>query len=303
MPDSASTVVTLIAPAAGPRLDDASVDDVRARLNAVGGEAGPPDWLAEGVACDLAVAGLAPDVAEAAAHAAVGGRPVDVAAQPVQGRRKRLLVADMDATIVTGETLDDLAAEAGLKDEIAAVTARAMNGDLDFEQAVRERVGRLKGLSTRALTRTWKATRLTPGAETLVATMHAHGAHAVLVSGGFTYFTKRVAEACGFDDHHGNRLETKDRALTGRVLDPILGADAKYETLVATAVRLRIPLRETLTVGDGANDARMIRAAGLGVAFHAKPVLREAARVRIDHADLTALLYIQGYRAETFVSS
>lgn len=282
-------------------MDGRSVDDVRAGLNAVGIDSGPPDWLRDTFACDLIVAHAAPDVAEAAARAALGDAPVDVVAQPVATRRKRLLVADMDATIVIGETLDELAAEAGLKDRIAAVTTKAMNGELDFESAIRERVGLLAGLSTRALTKTWKRTRLTPGASTLVRTMHANGAHTVLVSGGFTYFTRRVAEACGFDEHFGNRLETDSGALTGRVLDPILGAETKYETLIATAGRLHIPLTETLTVGDGANDARMVRAAGLGVAFHGKAVLREVARARVDYGDLTALLFMQGYRADEFV--
>lgn len=284
-------------------LDNRIVGDVRARLNTLGAEAGPPDWLSAGIACDLMIPDLSPDVAEAAALAAFDGQPFDVVAQLNDHRRKSLLVADMDATIVTTETLDELATEAGLKDKIEAITTRAMRGELDFDAAVKQRVKLLKGLSTKALTKTWKATQLTPGARTLVQTMRANGAHTLLVSGGFTYFTERAAKACGFHGHKGNVLETKDRALTGGVKQPVLGAAAKYETLVSTAADLRLPLVETLTVGDGANDERMIRAAGLGVAFHGKPILRDAARARIDHTDLTALLYIQGYRAGEFVTA
>ncbi|MHC8510105.1 MAG: phosphoserine phosphatase SerB [Rhodospirillales bacterium] len=302
MTETGLTVVTFIAPGHGPALEDSILRDARARLNALGGEAGPPDWLAEGRACDVFVDGLAPGAAEAAARAALAaaGFAADVIAQPAEGRRKRLLAADMDSTIVTSETLDDLAAEAGLGKRIAAVTARAMRGEIDFEDALHERVGLLAGLSETALARVWDETRLASGAETLVRTMKAHGALTILVSGGFTYFTGRAAAACGFERHFGNTLEIKNGALTGRVIPPVLGGEAKYETLRAAAAELRIPMAETLAVGDGANDARMVRAAGLGCAFCGKPVLREAAAARVDHADLTALLYAQGYRAEEF---
>ncbi len=203
----------------------------------------------------------------------------------------------MDSTIVTSETLDELAAQAGIKDRIAAITARAMNGELDFEAALRERVGMLKGLGLEALERTWATTELMPGARALVATMRAAGARCALVSGGFTFFTGRVAETVGFHEHHSNTLLDDGARLTGQVADPILGRHAKLATLKRLAAEEGIALTETLAVGDGANDLDMLGAAGLGVAFRAKPVVAAAARARVEHADLRALLFAQGYRA------
>jgi phosphoserine phosphatase len=217
--------------------------------------------------------------------------------------RKRLLLADMDSTIVTTETLDELAAFAGLKDKVAAITARAMNGELDFKAALRERVGMLAGLPVSALEATWAETRLMPGAEALVRTMRAHGAHCALVSGGFTFFTGRVAERVGFHAHFSNTLEIAEGRLTGKVAEPILDKDAKLATLKRLAAELGLPLSAALTVGDGANDLPMLQSAGLGVAFRAKPVVAAAARARVEHADLRALLYAQGYRATEIVAA
>jgi len=239
----------------------------------------------------------------AAAARALERREADFCAQAAAGRAKRLLVADMDSTIIGCECLDELADLAGFKDEIAAVTARAMNGEIPFEAALIERVAKLAGLDLSALERTWaERVRLNPGARTLARTMAAHGARCVLVSGGFDYFTERVAEAAGFAAHRANRLIDDGARLTGEVALPILGREAKLQALTEEAAALGVALSDTLAVGDGANDLAMIEAAGLGVAFHAKAIVAERADARIDHTDLTSLLYFQGYGAETFVN-
>jgi phosphoserine phosphatase len=239
----------------------------------------------------------------AAAARALERREADFCVQNAKGRAKRLLVADMDSTIIGCECLDELADLAGLKAEIAAVTARAMNGEIPFEAALMERVARLAGLELGALERTWaERVRLNPGARTVARTMAAHGARSVLVSGGFDYFTQRVAAAAGFAAHRANRLIDDGVRLTGEVALPILGREAKLQALIEEAGALDLALNETLAVGDGANDLAMIEAAGLGVAYHAKPIVAERAAARIDHTDLTSLLYFQGYGAETFLS-
>jgi phosphoserine phosphatase len=230
-------------------------------------------------------------------------QPLDWCIQPAAHRRKRLLVADMDSTIINVECLDELADFAGLKAEIAEITERAMRGELEFEGALRERVGKLKGLASSALQRTYdERVRLNPGARTLVRTMAANGARCVLVSGGFTFFTRRVAEAAGFHADRANTLDEADGALLGTVGEPILGREAKLAALREEAEALGIPLSDALAVGDGANDLAMIQAAGLGVAYRAKPVVAAQADAKVDHADLTALLYFQGYGAEEFVT-
>jgi phosphoserine phosphatase len=260
---------------------------------------GAPEILAPGEAADIAVA-HEPDMA--AVRAALDDAAIDVIVTRTEPRRKRLLIADMDSTIVAGETLDELADFAGLKDRIAAITARAMNGELDFKAALRKRVAMLRGLSIDALERTWQRVRLTPGARELVATMQAHGAYTVLVSGGFSFFTSRVATLCGFDEYRSNTLLDDGATLTGQVAEPILDRDTKLHTLTRLAAERVLPVQATLAVGDGANDLDMIRAAGLGVAFHAKPIVAASAQARVDHADLRALLFAQGYRAEEIVS-
>jgi phosphoserine phosphatase len=290
-----SQILTLIAPAGG--LGQPHLLRARAALQALGADAGTPDWLSPEEAADIPFDGLAAEQAIAAATQALDGAPIDVLATPAAGRRKRLLLADMDSTIVTSETLDEIAAFAGLKERIAEITRRSMNGELDFRTALIERVGMLAGLDVSALERTWEATELTGGARELVATMRANGAHCALVSGGFTFFTGRVADLVGFHAHYSNTLEIADGKLTGKVGEPILDRDAKLATLKRLAAEHALPLEAALTVGDGANDLAMIQAAGLGVAFRAKPVVAAAARAKLDHADLRGLLFVQGYRA------
>jgi phosphoserine phosphatase len=254
-------------------------------------------------AADLAVEAWTPEGARRAAQGALEGRAVDVCVQAPQGRKKRLLLADMDSTIISCECLDELADYAGKKAEIAEITERAMRGELEFEGALRERVGMLKGLSAEALQRCYdERVRLNPGARTLVRTMAEDGARCVLVSGGFTFFTRKVAEAAGFQADLANTLGEEGGLLTGSVGEPILGREAKLAALQAEAKALGLSLAEAAAIGDGANDLAMITAAGLGVAYRAKPVVAAEAGARVDHADLTAVLYFQGYRFEDFVT-
>ncbi len=244
----------------------------------------------------------APADAETRVRAAVGDAPVDWALLPAAGRKKGLLVADMDSTIINVECLDELADFAGLKAEISAITERAMRGELQFEGALRERVGMLKGLAVTALQQAYdERVRLNPGARTLVRTMAANGARCALVSGGFTFFTSRVANAAGFHLNRANTLIEADGKLTGQVGEPILGKEAKLAALQEQAAELGLPMSATLAVGDGANDLAMIEASGLGVAYRAKPIVAAQAHAKVDHADLTALLYFQGYKAAEFV--
>lgn len=233
------------------------------------------------------------------------GAPVDVVIQPHEGRRKRLFVADMDSTMIGQECIDELADYAGLKSRVAAITERAMRGEIAFAPALRERVALLKGLRAAVIEQVIAdRIRLTPGGRTLVATMRAHGAYTCLVSGGFTAFTSRIAAMIGFDEQHANALIVDVQGhLAGEVAEPILGREAKLDTLNALRECLRLNREETLAVGDGANDIPMIEAAGLGIAFHGKPAVKEAAAACIDHGDLTALLYAQGYRREEFVGA
>ena len=255
---------------------------------------GPPVWLAPGTACDWPVTA----VDEAALRLALDPIHTDCAFHhDGEQRRKAVLIADMDSTMVQGETLDELAGEAGIKDRIAAITIRAMRGELDFADALAERVAALEGLEAAALERTLTRTRNMPGAEALVATMQAHGAVCWLVSGGFTAFTGPVAERLGFSFNQGNTLELADGRLTGRVIPPILDRDAKLAALRNLANEAGVGLEAAVAVGDGANDLAMIQAAGMGVAFQAKPAVCKAARFQVNHAYLRALLYFQGYHA------
>jgi len=269
--------------------------EIRAAVASTGA-AGEIVWLAPFRAFDVPFLGEAQKVL-VAARAAAAGSPLDINAIDAEDRRKRLLIADMDSTIINCECLDELADMAGLKPKIAAITARAMNGEIEFAAALRERVALLEGLTLDALERVWRERiRLNPGAKALVATMRAHGARTMLVSGGFTYFTSRVAKEAGFESEQANHLLDDGLALTGRVQEPVLGREAKLAALEAAAAEMQISFDETIAVGDGANDLDMIRRAGLGVAYHAKPIVAEGAGARIDHGDLTALLYLQGYR-------
>jgi phosphoserine phosphatase len=257
---------------------------------------GPAAILSPDHAFDLPVQDDGPLVL-AEARVMAEGLNLDINLVATAHRRKKLLVADMDSTIINVECLDELADMAGLKPQIAAITERAMRGELPFESALRERVGMLKGLPLSALEKTYaERVRLNPGAKNLLATMRAHGAQTLLVSGGFGYFTKRVAEAAGFHAERGNILLDDGEKLTGGIGEPILGREGKLKALEETVAALGIGLDEALAVGDGANDLSMIKRAGLGVAYHAKPVVAEAAGASIMHNDLTALLYLQGYR-------
>ncbi|GLK57453.1 phosphoserine phosphatase [Methylopila capsulata] len=235
---------------------------------------------------------------------AIDRAPVDVAVVPVEARRKRLLIADMDSTMIEQECLDELAAGLGLKDRVAAITERAMRGEIEFEPALRERVALLKGLPAADTIAEVLENRitLTPGGLALVATMHANGAYAALVSGGFTAFTEVVAAKLGFDENRANVLEIEADLLAGRVVEPILGRDAKLAALNELMKAKALDRAETIAVGDGANDLAMLGGAGLGVAYRAKPAVAEAAHVRIDHGDLTALLYLQGYAEHEIVA-
>lgn len=260
------------------------------------------NWLATGIAADLLLSENADAAtAENALRTAIGTLPVDVVVQDAATRSKKALLADMDSTMIGQECIDELAAEVGLKDKVAAITARAMNGEIEFEPAVRERVALLKGLSIGIVDEIIeKRITLTPGGKALIATMKAHGGYAALVSGGFTVFTSRIAAMLGFDENRANILLEDGGKLTGHVADPILGREAKVEALHDVAAKRGISVADVMAVGDGANDLGMIKLAGSGVALHAKPKVAAEASIRIDHGDLTALLYIQGYRQEDF---
>jgi phosphoserine phosphatase len=287
-------ILTIVAQREVTSLTPALLNQIR---NAVRGA--PPVVLSTGEAADIPLSG---PLDQTALRDAIEGKPIDAIVTKARGRRKAVLIADMDSTIVQGETLDDLAAIAGIGEKIAAITKRAMNGELDFKAALRERVAMLKGLDLGALEKTWQQVRLTAGARELVATMRARGALTALVSGGFAFFAAKVAAQLGFDVHRSNILLDDGSALTGEVGEPILDRDSKLTALHEFAAQRGVKLHATLAVGDGANDLDMLRAAGLGVAFHAKPIVAREARARVAHADLRALLFAQGYPASAFVT-
>lgn len=291
-------VATLVANPSNPVLTAALAEEAAAAIDASG-----LYWLADGVACDIALKdGANPDWQEALLRGVIGDAPIDVIVQNAETRRKKLLIADMDSTMIGQECIDELAAEAGLKDKVAAITARAMNGEIAFEPALTERVALLKGLPLSVVGDVIeKRITLTPGGPELVATMKAKGYYTALVSGGFTVFTGPIAAMLGFNENRANILIEKDGYLTGTVAEPILGKQAKVDALVDITTRLGISTADALAVGDGANDLGMLHLAGAGVALHAKPMVSAQVKIRIDHADLTALLYIQGYRKTDFV--
>lgn len=298
MSRSASLIATLIANPAKASLIPSLGIKASAAVNATG-----LYWLADGIACDIPLPStIAHEEAAQALRAALDGAPVDVVVQEQDSRRKKILIADMDSTMIQQECIDELAEEAGLREHVAAITARAMNGEIEFEPALRERVALLKGLPLSVIDKVI-ATRISlmPGGVELVRTMRKHGAYTALVSGGFTSFTKRVADMIGFNEDRANTLLHDGAHLSGTVSDPILGREAKVEKLVEIADRLGLTPQDAIAVGDGANDLGMIQLAGTGVALHAKPAVAAQAKVRIDHGDLTALLYIQGYRKSDFV--
>jgi phosphoserine phosphatase len=297
-------VATLIGPAPGS-LTEGRIDSARRSLKALGASVDAAEWLADGEAADLVFGDLDPDQADAAIRLTLDGAPIDCIAQPLEHRRKKLLIADMESTIIEQEMLDEIADLKGIKPQIADITARAMNGEIDFADALKARVALLAGLPESEIDALARRITFTPGAVALVRTMRANGARTLLVSGGFTLFADQVAAALGFDFVSANVLEFAgppgERVLTGKVVPPIRDRADKLDRLTEQAGRHRISLTETIAVGDGANDVPMLLAAGLGVAFHAKPTVKEAVRARVDHAGLAALLYAQGYSAGDFV--
>ena len=298
-----SLVATLICNPASPALDATIVDGARAVLPSPG----PAQWLFNEVAVDIPFErenASRDDIKaiELQLRQARGDLPIDIVVQPRIGRRKKLFLADMDSTMIGQECIDELADFAGLKAHVADITERAMRGEIEFESALRERVALLKGLPVSVVDEVLeKRITPTPGGRALVMTMRAHGAYTCLISGGFTLFTKVVAEKIGFQENRANQLQVADGKLTGEVVEPILGRATKLATLVELTESFDLDDIDTLVTGDGANDLGMIQAAGLGVAYHAKPAVAAAAAARIDHGDLTALLYAQGYRRDEFV--
>ena len=298
-----SSILTLIAAPGKAQLSAAVVESVKTALKEAGATLGSPLTLAPEEAIEIPFTSIFPVAATAAAHDALAGQPVDAVAQPAAARRKALLVADMDSTIINGETIDAMAALTGQGDEVSAITAAAMRGELDFADSLRRRVALFANQPDSLLQQVRdEIITLNPGARALLATMRANGAYTVLVSGGFTLFTEHVAALAGFDAHQGNQVEIVDGRLTGEVVEPIINRDGKRRALREIAAGRDITNAAVLAVGDGANDLDMLAAAGLGVAYRAKPAIAEAASARIDHADLTALLYMQGYRADDIVA-
>jgi phosphoserine phosphatase len=296
---SPATVATLIANPAQMRLSDAAITLAAQGAPGYAGFA----WLDEGIAADLFFDAPA-RATRAALASALADEPFDVVVQPAADRSKRLLVADMDSTLIGQECIDELAVHAGVADRVAAITERAMRGEIAFEPALRERVGLLAGLPERVIAEVLETRiALNPGARILTQTMRARGAYVAIVSGGFRQFTSAIARRIGADEERANILVTEAGALTGEVAEPILGHKAKLTALLEIAAAHGLSLHETMAVGDGANDLAMLGAAGLGVAYRAKPKVAAAAQARIDHGDLTALLYIQGVPRERFVES
>lgn len=278
-----SYVTTVIAGAKSKKLDTGLLDALRAAL-----DSHRATWLHEGIAIDL--------FHEQPVAALPASDGVDIVTQPATNRRKQMLISDMDSTLIEQECIDELADFVGLKAQVSAITERAMNGEIDFKDALRERVALLKGLPESALQEAYsQRITLMSGAAPLLATMKAHGAYCLLVSGGFTFFTSRIRDALGFDADESNQLEIMNGTLTGKVIEPILDKHAKREALLREAARLSIATSDVLAVGDGANDLPMLLEAGLGVAYRAKPAVQAEAKARINHSDLSALLYLQGY--------
>jgi phosphoserine phosphatase len=289
-------IATLLSAPNARTLDPALVDSLR---NAWGG--GDAVWLAPDEAAEFALPQLPGNRWQVWEDLQKQG--VDLVVQPAEGRKKKMLIADMDSTMIQQECIDELAVVAGIGPRVAEITARAMNGELDFEGALRERVGLLKGLEAGVIDQVLnERITLMPGGRALVATMKAAGGYTVLVSGGFTNFASRVAEELGFDEHRANTLLIEDGKLTGQVAEPILGREAKVATLKEVSARLGLGHEAVMAVGDGANDLGMLGLAGAGVALHAKPVVAAECDIRINHGDLTALLYIQGYARDEFAA-
>jgi phosphoserine phosphatase len=288
------SVLCLIANPAEPALDAKLVAAIQ---HETGGEI---NWLHQRVACEIISPKAADPLPTARQHLA--GRPVDAALIPLANRRKKLLVADMDSTMIDQECIDEIADAVGIKAEVAAITQRAMNGELDFATALRTRVALVKGLERKVIEEIRRERiTLAPGGRALVQTMKAYGAYTSMVSGGFTFFADYYGKRIGFDEAVANILAFDGDVLSGTVPDPIVDKTTKVTRLLTLAEERGIPVSETMAVGDGANDLDMIKAAGMGVALHAKPFVADQADARIDHGDLTALLYLQGYNEDDFV--
>ena len=295
-------VATLITNPTRKDLTGGKADDVRTCIKKEGWSADKVVWLDKDVACDIRFSGPSPAEARKVLKDNLAVADFDLVVQQQENRRKKLLLADMDSTIVVGETLDELADKAGIKEKVAEITARAMRGELDFRAALFERVGMLKNLPVDRLEQTLTGIALTPGARILVQTMRANGAFTVLVSGGFRFFTRHVAATAGFHAEHANELIVEDNKLTGSVAEPVLDKQSKLDLLNRYVSERQLPMDATLTTGDGANDLPMLQEAGLGVAYHAKPIVDAQAPAAIRHGDLTALLYLQGYKVSEFVT-
>jgi phosphoserine phosphatase len=294
---SSVLVATLIADPSTEPLSEATLDRAALALHGIERRR----WLNDGVAADLIFTGDL-KAKRAALETALAGKPVDVIIQPLVHRRKRLMLADMDSTLIGQECVDELAARVGVGDRVAAITERAMRGEIAFAPALRERVALLAGLPETVIQDVLKdRITLNPGARTLVQTMRANGAHVAIVSGGFRQFTSAIRDRLGADEDRANTLMIERGRLTGEVAEPIVGQDAKLDALKEIAARLSVALVDTLAVGDGANDLPMLQAAGLGVAYRAKPRVAAGADARVEHTDLTALLYAQGFARKDFV--
>ena len=296
-----SHVATLISSPAKPAVTDAAIALAAKTLPA----AGKPLWLAKGIAGELPFDGGNADLRalQESLRMQLASARIDIVLQSAGGRRKRLYLSDMDSTVIGQECIDELADFVAMKPRVAEITERAMRGEIEFEPALRERVNFLKNLPVTVINDVIeKRITLTPGAKTLVATMRKNGAHTCLVSGGFTQFTEKIAAMIGFDEQRGNSLSVEDGKITG-IVEPILGREAKLETLKELVARLKLRPEDTLVSGDGANDMPMLEAAGMGVAYRARPIVAEMADARIDFGDLTALLYLQGYKRDDFVEA
>jgi len=295
-------ILTLITNPKNPVLSTSVVAEVATAV----GSTQAPHWLAPDIACDIAIAETQPfdsTIVKTIAQQVLGNAAIDVAIQPLAHRRKRLLIADMDSTIIGQECIDELGAAVGLKAQIAEITERAMNGEIAFDESLTRRVALLKGLPEKALQEVFNARiSLNSGARELIATMRAHGAYCALISGGFTFFSQRIAELTGFDFHNANTLIFEDGLLTGEVTRPILDQKSKLVALKKFRTERDYLKEDVLAVGDGANDLAMIQEAGLGVAYHAKQKVAKIADVAIKHSDLTALLYLQGYKSSEILA-
>jgi phosphoserine phosphatase len=295
--------LTLISNPNSYKLEGTLTAAIEANIAFAGGNILSSRWLVAGEAYDMIITHLTPEKAQSIAQETLRGEKVDIIAQDAASRMKRLLITDMDSTMITCECIDELADFVGKKEEVAAITERAMNGELDFEKALNERVTLLKGLDENTLAAVYRErVHIMGGGRELVATMKANGARCVLVSGGFTFFTSRIRSDLGFDADYSNTLEIENGLLTGRVIPPILDKQVKLQTLMAECMRHLVPLEESLAIGDGANDLPMLLASGLGIAYHAKPSVQAASRAKLNFANLRGALFAQGYREEEIVS-